>query len=72
MSNQNKQVVLDAFAASDARIEELKNHSIRSAVANVAAVVAVASELALNELQDLHEEQVLDRAQRRAKMLASL
>jgi hypothetical protein len=32
----------------------------------------VASELALNELQDLHEEQMLDRAQRRAKMLASL
>jgi hypothetical protein len=71
MSNE-KQIVLDAFAASDSRIEELKNHSIRSAVANVAAVIAVASELALNELADLHEEQMLDRAQRRAKMLASL
>jgi hypothetical protein len=68
----NKQIILHAFAASDARIEELKNHSIRSAVANIASVIAVASELAINELADLNEEQVLDRAQRRAKMLASL
>ena len=68
----NKKIIMDAFTQSDERINELKTHSIRNAVANIAGVVAVASELLINELEELHEEQVISKAQRRAKMLASL
>ena len=70
MKQEVNQVVLDAFAQTDSKVEELYNSSIKSAVRSTLTVVALTGAIIANELTDVLEDQYVDRARKRANLLA--
>jgi hypothetical protein len=61
----------EVFASIDAKTAQIKNSPIREFVSNSLAVGSLVAVIASNELESILEQQLLEKAQRRAKMLAS-
>ncbi len=70
MKQNTNQILLDAFAQVDSKVDELHNSSIKSAVRSTLTVVALTGAIIANELTDVLEDQYVDRAKKRASLLA--
>ena len=70
MKQEQNQILLDAFAQVDSRVDELHNSSIKSAFRSTLSVVALTGAIISNELVDVLEDQYIDRAKKRANLLA--
>ena len=69
-TNNNNELLLNAFAKVDTIIDDSKNSSIKNAVKTTLQAVSLTASIINNELIDVLEDQVIDRATKRAKLLA--